>query len=170
MTYISSDRRSRFARKVVKAGPAECWLWQAGVNEHGYGVFWNGERLEKAHRFALRAEGVRVDADADVCHTCDNPPCVNPSHLFVGTAQTNNDDMWNKARATVIRRRGTAQNQAKLTDEKAAEIRALWATGDWKQRDLADIYGVSQRLIWNVIHAKNWFAASGKIIEYGRGR
>jgi len=147
-----------------------CVLWLAGTNEHGYGVFWNGVRLEKAHRFALRCSGIDPAADADVCHKCDTPACVNPQHLFVGATQDNVDDMWAKNRATVQYRRGTAQTQAKLDDVKAAEIRHLWARGGLKQRDIAVMYGVSQRAVWNVIHKLNWFAESGVVIERGRGR
>ncbi|MDK4730517.1 HNH endonuclease [Rhizobium phaseoli] len=146
-----------------------CVIWLAGANEYGYGVFWNGERLEKAHRFALRLSGVEVPDDLDVLHKCDVPACVNANHLFVGTAQINVDDMWAKRRATVQRRSGTAQAQAKLTDGAAEDIRMLAAAGH-KQRDIAALYDVSQRLVWNVIHFKNWKRESGVIVETGRGK
>lgn len=167
---ITADRLRRFFEKTVFIPPVACRVWIGGANEHGYGIFWNGERLEKAHRFALRAAGVYVPRDMDVLHSCDFPPCVNPEHFSVGTTQANVDDMWAKARATVQHRRGTAQTQAKLDDEKVARIRALWATGGWRQRDLAAEFGVSQSLVWRVIHWKNWKAPSGLLVERGRGR
>lgn len=163
-------RLALFERKFIPEPNSGCWIWFGGVNEHGYGVFWNGERLEKAHRFSLRAAGVVVPHDADVCHTCDFPPCVNPEHLFVADAQANVDDMWRKRRATVQRRRGTAQGQAKLDDEIAARIRALYAAGILNQYELAAEYDVHQRTIWNVIHRRNWTASSGVVIERGRGK
>lgn len=167
---ITDDRLRRFFEKTTPIPFCGCLVWLGGTNEHGYGVFWNGERLEKAHRFALRAAGVDLPDWLHVCHKCDTPPCVNPDHLFVGDALDNTADMWSKHRATVQKRRGTAQSQAKLTDDDAARIRRLWSTGRVKQRDLAAEFGVSQRLVWNVIHGKNWFADSGVIIEKGRGR
>lgn len=167
---ITADRLIRFEQKTTPVPFCGCLFWVGGTNEHGYGVFWNGTRLEKAHRFALRASGVDVPSDADVCHSCDIPCCVNADHLFVGDAQSNVSDMWEKSRATVQRRRGLSQSQAKLTDGKAETIRALWATGRWKQRDIAAEFDVSQRLVWNVIHDLNWFAPSGVVVETGRGR
>lgn len=164
MPVITPDRHRRFIEKTIPVPFSGCLIWLGGVNEHGYGVFWNGVRLEKAHRFALRAVGVDVPSSSDVCHTCDVPACVEANHLFVGDAQANVDDMWAKGRATVISRRGTSQAQAKLNDEKARQIRELWRSGGWKQRDLAELFGVSQRLIWNVIHGKNWTQKSSVLI------
>ncbi|HEV2155456.1 hypothetical protein [Bradyrhizobium sp.] len=163
-------RQQRFDRKWIPEPNCGCHIWIGGLNEHGYGVFWNGERLEKAHRFALKAAGVEVPDSADVLHRCDFPPCVNPDHLFVGDAFANVDDMWAKRRATVLRRRGTAQAHAKLTDEKAAEIRRAYTAFEANQYELAAIYGVSQRTIWNVINTRNWIAPSGVIVERGRGK
>lgn len=147
-----------------------CWLWFCGVNEHGYGVFWNGSRIEKAHRFSLRAYRTGPTEDQDVRHNCDNPACVNPDHLLIGLTQDNVDDMWRRKRATVQIRRGTAQTQAKLNDDKAAAIRRRYATGRWTQYELADEFGVSQAIVWMVIHGKLWTAPSGVVVERGRGR
>lgn len=166
----TSARIERFLAKTQDVQFCGCRIWLGGSNEHGYGVFWNGARLEKAHRFALRAEGVEVPDNADVLHKCDVPACVNPNHLFVGDAQANVEDMWKKSRATVRSMRGAAQAQAKLTDDKADEIRALWRTGRFRQRDLAAKYGVSQRLVWNVIHGKNWANPTGVVVQRGRGK
>lgn len=146
-----------------------CWLWIGGVNEHGYGVFWNGERLEKAHRFSFRAHKGFIEDDEDCRHSCDNPPCVNPDHLHAGSTLANVHDMWHRSRATVQIRRGTAQVQAKLTDEKAAAIREAYATGAVTQYELAEQHGVHQRTIFNVIHQLNWTAPSGLTLETGRG-
>ena len=161
-------RVARFMAKVKLGQTDECWTWTGGTNEHGYGVFWNGARLEKAHRFSLRASGVEVPADLDVMHSCDNPACVNPAHLKAGATLENVNDMWAKGRATVRYARGTAQPMAKLNDDKASEIRALYKAGGWKQRELAEVYGVSQRVIWNVVNLKTWRNESGVVYETGR--
>lgn len=165
----TAERIRRFEAKFMPEPMSGCWLWMAGSNEHGYGVFWNGERLEKAHRFSFRAyKGVLWRTD-DCRHVCDNPACVNPDHLLSGSAKDNTGDMWRRHRATVIYRRGTAQAQAKLNDDDAIAIRLLYSHGE-KQRDIASLFGVSQRLVWNVIHFRNWFSPSGITVERGRGR
>jgi hypothetical protein len=169
---IPQSRIERFEKKTTRVPVCDCVLWVGGVNEHGYGVFWNGVKLEKAHRFALRCAGVDVPADADVLHTCDVPCCVNPAHLYVGDAKANVSDMWARRRATVQHRRGTSQTQAKLTDEKAAEVRRIWREEKPRprQKDIGARFGVSQTLVWRVIHGMNWFADSGVIVTRGRGR
>lgn len=167
---ITEDRIRRFEAKTTPLVWTDCVAWIGGTNEHGYGVFWNGARLEKAHRFALRASGVFVPDDSDVCHTCDNPFCVNAAHLFVGDAQANVTDMWAKSRATVLRHCGTQNYAAKLDDRKVADIRAKYAAGGWTQYELADLYGVSQRAVWNVIHYTNWKRPSGLVVERGRSK
>lgn len=166
---ITADRLRRFEAKTTPAPPCDCVLWIGGVNEHGYGIFWNGKRLEKAHRFALRASGVDVPDWLDVCPHCDTPACVNAEHLFVGAAQKNVDDMWAKSRATVQKRHGTAQPQAKLDDEKVARIRELGRRGV-RQRDIAAMYGVCQATIWRVVNGRGWKQSSGVVVEKGRGR
>lgn len=163
-------RIERFERKFIPEPNSGCWIWFGGVNEHGYGVFWNGEKLEKAHRFSLKHSGVIVPDDVDVCHSCDFPPCVNPEHLYCGDALSNVTDMWARKRATVRHQRGTAQSQAKISDEIAAEIRRSYAAREFDQRGLARRFGVSQTLIWRVLNNKNWTKPSGVVVETGRGR
>lgn len=148
-----------------------CWLWIGGSNEHGYGIFWNGARLEKAHRFSLRAHREpNLPDDADVRHSCDMPACVNPEHLSAGTTLDNVTDMWARSRATVQIRTGTAQSQAKLDDQKVADIRRLYRTGLYRQCDLADDYGVAQSQIWKVVNHRGWKKPSGVELERGRGK
>ena len=167
----SADRYRRFEAKVMPVPFSGCVIWLNGTNERGYGVFWNGERLEKAHRFAYRAYlDENLPDDIDLLHKCDVPCCVNPLHMRPGTHLENVQDMWAKSRATVQIRVGEAQTQAKLSDEKVARIRDLYATGLFKQRDLAAMYGVSQSQIWKVVNRKGWKTASGVTLETGRGR
>jgi hypothetical protein len=164
---LTPDRLRRFEAKCIPEPMSGCKLWFGGCNEHGYGVFWNGERLEKAHRFAYRAAGHVLWTCEDLRHHCDTPSCVEPAHLVPGSTQENVNDMWRRRRAVVLHRRGTAQTQAKLTDEKATAIRARRGEN---QRKLAAEFGVSQRLVWNILHGKNWTRPSGIKVERGRGR
>lgn len=82
------------------AGPEACWIWKGSTKSSGYGSFaypWN--RMNPAHRFAFELEhGVRVPRTHVVMHKCDNPPCVNPAHLEVGTHSENFEDMRRKER------------------------------------------------------------------------
>ena len=164
---IDKHRLALFLAKFEEKSCDECWEWAAATNEHGYGVFWNGERLEKAHRYAYRILFGALAPEADVLHACDNPGCVNPFHLYEGDAASNVADMWAKGRATLVIQRGSAQAGAKLSDAKVASIRARYKSGGVSQRMLAREFGVTQRTIWRVVNGKNWCQKSG--VEIVRG-
>lgn len=80
----------------------KCWEWQKGTNKRGYGQFWIADlkRMKGSHVFSYEHYKGEINANLLVCHTCDNPKCVNPDHLFLGTHQDNTNDMIAKGRAT----------------------------------------------------------------------
>lgn len=96
-----------------------------------------------------------IPAGMKICHTCDNPPCVNPAHLFVGTDADNMADMARKGRAsknlTKVYTRGNEHHNAKLTDEQVGELRREYEAGGTSQSRLAVKFGVSQALVSKIV-------------------
>lgn len=89
----------RFWSKVDLKGPDDCWEWQASKLPDGYGSFGVRSRVvDKAHRVSWVLKNGPIPDGMSVCHRCDNPPCVNPDHLFLGTQQDNMKDMVSKGR------------------------------------------------------------------------
>lgn len=82
----------RFWEKVDVRSEDECWLWKASIND-GYGYFWTGYKMEMAHRTSWRLHNGPIPEDKFVLHKCDNRPCINPGHLYLGTKSDNMRDM-----------------------------------------------------------------------------
>lgn len=144
----------RFWAKVAMLEPHDCWVWQAGMTHRGYGAFAFRGKPSRAHRVAWVLTNGEIPEGMLVCHRCDNPPCVNPAHLFLGTSAENNHDMVRKGRQVRPPRdetkvnyvRGERSPNAKLTACAVREIRALRAAGV-TQKAVAETYRVTISLI-----------------------
>jgi len=151
----------RFWCKVNPAGPlpdhcpelGPCWVWTAYCNPDGYGHFRVGGRIVRTHRASYAALIAPIPEGQDVCHRCDNPPCVRPSHLFAGTPADNAADRGRKGRHNPSV--GENNGNSKLTTAKVLEIRRLAAEGV-TQRAIARQFEVDQALVAQIIHWKLW--------------
>lgn len=139
----------RFWTKVQQGDG--CWEWQAS-RRLGYGRFWLNGRFVAAHRFAWEQENGSVPEGLEVCHRCDNPPCVRPDHLFLGTTQENINDMVAKGRHRGPI--GERAPKAKLTADKVREIRNRYPAEPI--RALAREYSVSPHSIRCIVQGRTW--------------
>lgn len=87
-----------WSRVDQSGGPDACWTWTRRRDKNGYGIVSWKLKARRAHRMALQLSGVDIPNGMLVCHRCDNPPCCNPAHLFLGTAADNTRDMMSKGR------------------------------------------------------------------------
>lgn len=156
----------RFWAKVDKRGPVpehrpslgRCWEWLAKRSVKGYGRFGIGVPQFQAHRVAWALTYGWPPDDRLVCHRCDNPGCVRPSHLFIGTPADNSGDMARKGRSILGKHRapetiryGIDHSQGKLTDDEVVEIRRRYAVGDVTQRDLGKEFGIARSTVSGLV-------------------
>ena len=135
-----------------------CWNWNEGKRRRGYGRFSiqvgpNKDKGFVSSRVAYFLAYGECPEDMVVCHSCDNPSCCNPKHLFLGTNKDNTQDMLKKGRHTTPV--GSKHGMSKITEQDVYKIRELYANGS-KQKDIARIYNVDQSAISNIIRRRNW--------------
>jgi hypothetical protein len=146
----------RFWQKVNKGAADKCWNWTGSLNRRGgYGRIKRDDQNIVAHRVSWELHFGDVPADRCVCHKCDNPRCVNPTHLFLGTVAENMADMVAKGRQRSNPPRGELCNFATLKAADVLLIRKLHAAGV-KGAELSKQFGVQQTAISKIVHRKRW--------------
>lgn len=147
----------RFWSRVIKGDG--CWIWTGLRSAYGYGLIGRGGKQAgnmATHRVSWELHNGPIPAGLVVCHKCDNPPCVNPDHLFVGTQRENVNDCVRKGRHRAACQKGEANGNAKLTWADVAVIRAAYVPGRVSQQSLADRFGVPQTTISKIIAGQLW--------------
>lgn len=164
----AASAETRFWRSVDRNGPISsdgtpCWMWTAGGCPQGYGIFKVGAKRMLTHRFSWELVNGPLPDDRPhetstgtcVLHRCDNPPCVNPSHLFTGTHRKNADDREAKGRGNHASHEGEANGVAKLMSADIIEIRRTPVSRGTTAR-LSRQFGVSWGTINRVIQRRAW--------------
>lgn len=142
---------SAFWSKVARSD--SCWTWSGHRDRQGYGELHHRGMYLRAHRVAWQLMNGPIPDGLHVLHHCDNPPCVNPAHLFLGTNADNVADKTAKGRGRGGR--GEAHRNAKLTADQVREIRELAASG-LTQREIAARYGVRHTAIGKILRGERW--------------
>lgn len=132
----------RFSNNIKKT--EKCWEWTGNKTKSGYGtISINGKDL-RVHRISWERTNGPIPTGFHICHKCDNPACVNPGHLFLGTHIDNMNDSLKKGRRPSI-----------LKKEDIPIIRKMYLDGKY-QKEIGNLYGVSKGCIHDIISGKNW--------------
>ena len=144
----------RFWERVNRGDVNSCWEWKACRGKEGYGQLKKRRKMVLAHRLSYILSFGEIADNICVLHRCDNPPCVNPKHLFLGTREDNNKDKKNKGRQPS--HVGNHNPNRKINAEQVKQIRELYATGNYLQKELSKLFGVNQPHISRIIRGEAW--------------
>lgn len=154
----------RYWAKIDRRGPDECWPWTGGLGGSPYGLFWDGSyyegtnhpRMVTATRVGYKLRVGPIPSGFLVCHTCDNPPCHNDRHWFLGTPSDNQRDCAEKGRNRAPKNQGSRHGRSKVTESQVDEIRKKYLSGRYLQKDLAEEYGILQQQVSRIVRGRSW--------------
>lgn len=145
----ASKQIARFHNSYTINSTTQCWEWNLALSVDGYGRCYFNNVNVRAHRLSYELHYGTFPRHLSVCHKCDNPKCVNPTHLFLGTVQDNMKDKRVKGRSKGINR-GVLNGSAKLSDEDVETIRHL-ATTNLYQWQIASIFNITQSHVCRIL-------------------
>lgn len=154
LQYHGLTEEARFLKRVIVGKPTECWTWTGSVMKVGWHGQWRNAagEIEPTHRAAWRLFKSPIPEGVHILHRCDNPICVNPGHLFMGTQSTNMLDMWAKGRARPKTHLGEKHGMSKVTAEIVKEIRASEESGTV----LAAKFGIKPTTVCDIRKRRTW--------------
>ena len=141
------------AGSFTKGSASDCWIWTRSFKQYGYGNAWWEGKHHVAHRLVYEFFIGKIPKGLNACHKCDNPACVNPSHIFLGTSEENNLDRKLKGRNADTK--GSKNPFSKLNEEQVKDIKSRLNQGE-KGAAIGLMYGVSKHAIWRIKAGKNW--------------
>lgn len=154
MQFTEKDIKRFWGKVAITINDELCWEWQAGKVADGYGHFRYGKTHLKAHRVSWELKNGEIASGLEICHSCDNPACVNPKHLFTGTRLDNMKDMVAKGRGN---HKGGAQSRHhKLTAEQVKEIRFRHSVNGISCRAIAKEFKVAFSTIARIVNKQTW--------------
>lgn len=147
---------ARFNEKWEPVTESGCWIWTGAAVPLGYGYLRitlskNYSKSFRAPRLSWEIHCGQIPENLIICHACDNPTCVNPSHLFLGAHKDNSGDMSRKGRHKIPNLRGENHPRAKVSACDVETIRRRYADGEMNQYELAETYGIAQSSVWAII-------------------
>lgn len=142
----------RFWARIIEREEDECWEWPGARNTAGYGTYRIGDgKYMNTHRFAYITRIGPLSSEECALHTCDNPPCCNPNHLFKGSRKDNAIDRVAKGRGNFVNGISHTNNRSGLSERDWDEIYERHINGGVPQKELAREFGVSQGTISNIV-------------------
>lgn len=158
LSHLNEDEYSliltRFHDKYLRRGVSECWEWIASKNPKGYGRLNVFGDVRLAHRLSYEIFNGDSTSGSLVCHLCDNPSCVNPRHLYLGTPQDNSSEMVSKGRHVPVQ--GEGHFSAKLTEQDVITVRSLYESQEFTRAEISRMYGVDFKTIDSICKRKAW--------------